>query len=355
MKRLIIIILSMVCCIGAVDLFAQQHYSMLEGNPEWVYYAYNTRLGTICDGLTFYRYYLVDRVYIGVDDGREYKELWCEILDEKGEHVKMWLENSPESYYGWGTTNPFLLSYIRESEGKVYTATYWTQYQLCDRKGKYDENNMMLLYDFDYQENDTIFSRLWDPKKGGLSEDIRQNRVIERSSITLADGSVRCFLKIDCNNKDNSYWNKIPGYYYVELIEGIGAINSYYQLINYLDWLDYFLPNSFNYSKEFYNTTRYAHLNMFAQNGKVTYIAPRKDPNAQVDESQTTFKEMPFYPGITPESVASGEYSFDSSIINSMVDSAQKDDYSRYNIGGQRINNLQRGLNIVDGKKIFVK
>ena len=88
-------------------------YSMLEGNPEWVYYAYNTRLGTICDGLTFYRYYLVDRVYIGVDDGREYKELWCEILDEKGEHVKMWLENSPESYYGWGTTNPFLLSYIR--------------------------------------------------------------------------------------------------------------------------------------------------------------------------------------------------------------------------------------------------
>ena len=330
-------------------------YSMLEGNPEWIYYAYNTRLGTICDGLTFFRYYLADNIYIGIDDGREYKELWCEILDEKGEHVKMWLEDAHYVYDNWATTNPFLISYIRESDGKVYTASHWTQYQLCDRNGEYDENNIMLLYDFNYQKNDTLFSRLWNPAMGRLSEDIRQNKVIERSSITLADGSVRSLLKIDCNNKNNSYWNKIPGYYYVELIEGIGAINSYYQLINYLDWLDYFLPNTFNYSKEFYNTTRYAHLNMFIQNGKVIYIAPRKDLNAQVDESQTTFKEMPFYPDITPESVASGEYRLDTSINNSTVDNSQKENYSLYNIGGQRISAPQKGINIVDGKKVWVK
>lgn len=326
-------------------------YSMLDGNPEWIYYAYNTRLGTICDGLTFFRYYLGDSVYIGYDDGKEYKGLWCEILDEKGEHVKMWLKDSQFVY----STNPFLLSLIEESDGKVYTASHWLQYQLCDRNGESDKDYMLLLYDFNYQKGDTLFSRLWLPTKGGLSEDIRQNKVIDRSPITLADGSVRSLLKIDCNNKDNSYWSKIPGYYYVELIEGIGAINSYYQLINYLDWLDYFLPNSFNYSKEFYNTTRYAHLNMFVQNGKVIYIAPRNDPNAQVDENHTTFKAMPFYPDITPESVASGKYSFNTSVQISKNDNSQEDYYSKYNIAGQRINTLQKGINIINGNKIMVK
>ena len=337
MKRLIIIIVSLVSFFGAEELFGQQHYSMSEGNPEWIYYLQahsdisfifrkpraNTYITYKED--CFMRVYVSDTVLI---EGKVLNKMMCEVLDING--------NKIDSSGTVLKENPFLLALFREEDNKVFggmsilDCRFTNHTPLDNEEHSSWANN--LLFDFDLEIDDTLYRTMSYYYKKDPDYCFP---VIAKQSISLCDGSKRYMT---------TYKSSSPFVKEIYSIEGIGFLNAdsspFGSLID--DRLEKIISH-------------WCHLIMFKQNDKVIYIAPRKDPNAQVDESQTTFKEMPFYPDITPESVASGEYSFDSSIINSMVDSSQKEDYSRYNIGGQRINGLQKGLNIVDGKKIYIK
>ena len=160
--------------------------------------------------------------------------------------------------------------------------------------------------------------------------------VMAKQLISLCDGSKRHLT---------TYKSISPFLKEIYSIEGIGFINAdtppFGSLID--DRISKYISH-------------WCQLIMFKQNDKVVYIAPREDPEDDGQyEGSRTFKAMPFYPDITPESVASGKYSFDTSAQMSKNDNSQEEYYSKYNLQGQRINTLQKGLNIVDGNKIMVK
>ena len=337
MKRLIIIIVSLVSFFGAEELFGQQHYSMSEGNPEWVYYLQNRsntmfRKPIANTYISFYKDDCFMRVFVAdtvIKEGKVLNKMMCEVLDINGNKI-----DPSGTLLG---ENPFLLALFREEDNKVFGGMYFLDCRFTNHTPLDNEEHSSwannLLFDFNLEVGDTLYRTMSYYYKKDPDYCFP---VMAKQLISLCDGSKRHLT---------TYKSISPFLKEIYSIEGIGFINAdtppFGSLID--DRISKYISH-------------WCQLIMFKQNDKVVYIAPREDPEDDGQyEGSRTFKAMPFYPDITPESVASGEYNFDTSIINSMVDSAQKDDYSRYNIGGQRINGLQKGLNIVDGKKIYIK
>ena len=101
-------------------------------------------------------------------------------------------------------------------------------------------------------------------------------------------------------------------------------IGNLYSLIYPSAW---FLPMEFLQNDAIYRST---HLNLFYRDGKLEYKSPDFYPD-------------PFF----PEETADG--------IEEIVNGKWSNSKSIYNLQGQRIKTLQKGLNIVDGRKVWAK
>lgn len=332
-------------------VFGQQNqFSMLEGNPEWIFYtnSQSPLLDRTFRGFRFFRYYIRDdeeeKTY--PDDGFKYKTLWCEVTDSMGNLTTSGFINLQK--YGFVEENPFIMGRVRVDGTKVYAATWMGQmYAICKDDGSTDP---LFQYDYSWQPGQTITRIAWNYQKGDYSGAKSSNDVLSRTPVQLADGTTRDLITVYICSPDNKYWRYEPGYNAIEIIDGIGCING----MHHLFWIF-----SFNQEKTIWDDWNhsyyfYSHLNCFIQNGKVVYIAPRDGLETEEEyEGSARFHTMPFYPDITPESVADGTYTMPATI--EMTHRNMSDDVSTYNLQGQRIVNLQKGIIIVDGRKVLMK
>lgn len=329
-------IVSLVCFIVSYNLSAQQHFSLSEGNPEWVYYLQN-RSNTMFrkptantyityTGDCFIRIFVTDTV---IREDKVLNKMMCEVLDTDGNRIA-----PSEVLIG---ENPFGLAIFREEDNKVFGGMCFLDCRFTNHTPLDNEEHCSwannLLFDFDLEVGDTLYRTMIYYYKKYTDYNFP---VTDKLLISLYDGSKRYMT---------TYKSVSPFFKELHSIDGIGFIDAdtppFGSLID--DRLDKY-------------ASHWCQLIMFKQNDKVVYIAPREDPEDDGQyEGSRTFKAMPFYPNITPESVASGKYSFDTSAQMSKNDNSQEEYYSKYNLQGQRINTIQKGLNIVDGNKIMVK
>ena len=139
----------------------------------------------------------------------------------------------------------------------------------------------------------------------------------------MSDGSKRIVYKLFNHDPENLRRGQQA---YVEIIDQVGCINMPKELVHYL-WEPKNISYSSSSSKVIVGTTM-----DFIQNNTIVYRAPM---NAYV--SYDFIKDF----------VPTG--------IEEIVKNEKMGNESIYNLQGQRIKTLQKGLNIIGGKKILVK
>ncbi len=334
----LIIIFSFLMCPN--ELRAQDYYDIMDGNSEWVYFlqAHTNRPGlrrmasidVYCEEDCFARIY-----FDGTDDTyTNLHLLMCEVLDLKGNKVEVSKLLAKQ--------NPFVLSRCREDADKIYGNMYVGETRFTNHtKTQYEDSDFwtnMLLIDFGLDVGDTLYVGDFNKKHKAWKA-----LVADKKTIVLNDGSQRkqTTYSLALNTSDKNTPTENDEFL---LIDGIGFINS----------VDAPFGIYYNHS----GSTELFHwwnLNCFIQNGRVVYIAPREGLEKDDEyEGSTRFRDMPFYPGITPESVADGTYTLPST-VDTLADTQSSTDESIYNLQGQKTNALQRGINIVGGKKVIVK
>ena len=340
MKQKVIITL-MLCQIQALSLFAQNEYhSMLEGNPEWVYHYMppsESRYKSNAYGQCSYPNEMYLRLYVNGDtvhlNNHTYYIVYYEGYNASGSLI--------DGHYFWYRQNPGIYTALRESDGKTFAPLYGSGMRFTKRvlvdNSKYDTNEVM-IFDNDIQKGDTVYECSYytyslDPSLGTRTE----VPIIGDTLIQVADGSMRRMLTYGCKN-DNDQLQY--------MIESIGFINP--------DNMPVFAVLEETQVHVTEDWMHYCNLLLFRQNGKVVYISPRCKDDASYEEKAMSFAPMPFYPGITPESVADGTYTWPAA-VDGIVDNKTSTGKQIYNLQGQKTNGLQRGINIVGGKKVIVK
>ena len=152
-----------------------------------------------------------------------------------------------------------------------------------------------------------------------------EREIVERTTTEMSDGSKRIVYKLFNHDPENLRRGQQA---YVEIIDQVGCINMPKELVHYL-WEPKNISYSSSSSKVIVGTTM-----DFIQNNTIVYRAPM---NAYV--SYDFIKDL--VPTGIEEIIHNAQFIMHNDAI--------------YNLQGQRINSLQKGLNIVDGKKIWVK
>jgi len=351
-KLLFILILATTSLVQATSSFAQvEHHSILDGNPIWVYYvqahkaedvpevclnqvSYGNEVYKWCANfLITYRQDCFLRFFIGdtlLYDGIVMRRIMCEALDMDGKQL------SPKVFY-FGATNPYNWDICREEGYYVYGYQYAGIPKYSKNTADFIKHTTglpkiyeSLLFDFSLDCGDSVFVfDKSDPKCDAFP-------VVSKELVTVADGSTR--YKTTYRFKTNNHENEV-------FIDGIGGINTE----NPPFGLAY---HSYPEGTIYFNRHN---LNCFIQNGKVVYIAPREGlENDEEYEGSTRFRDMPFYPDITPESVADGTYVIADDVNNIASDETAKGK-SIYNLQGQRTSRPTKGIHIIGGRKVLVK
>jgi hypothetical protein len=180
---------------------------------------------------------------------------------------------------------------------------------------------------FEELENEVVvydWNILRDGKAVKVYQDgnVTEREILERTTIEMADGSQRALYKVFNHDPENL---KKGQQAYVEIIDQIGCLNMPKELLHYL-WEPKNIAYPASSSKAIAGTV----MN-FIQNEAIVYQAP-KGKYVQYD----------FLKDLLPTGI-------------SLTTFLPKGKEALYNLQGQRINTLQKGLNIVDGNKIMVK
>lgn len=330
----------------SVSAYSQRHYTMLDGDPEWVYYAYNCGYMHIQE-FGWYRYYLSGDTIL---DGITYKKVMLDMYDADGNRVfldpKSTLSKDITYYYRypWTHTTPFLVGFLREEDDLIrgyYTESLSPKYRYQSPKDI--ERTQRFLYDFRMQVGDTI---IVDYPKFKRMDKIRP--VVDRYPITLTDGSIRDMILLHCCTSEHTLvtpWKISPGFYNYEIIEGIGCINAQNHLLDYM-YVDWRMVGMAGFINPW--APHCSHLNMFKQFGEVVYLAPEHNPTSEIDEKYNTFHPMPFYPDITPTSIKQTREDAGEAVKPGTASGT-------YNVMGQKLSAPQKGVNIIDGEKVLIK
>ncbi len=343
MRQKVLYIISM-CLIQVAALSAQdKHYSMLEGNPEWVYHfmppsesTYNSKAYALCS----YPNEMYMRLYANGDTihykNHIYNPIYFEAYDASGQLI------DGEKYILFLRKNPSPYMAMRESDGKVFAtgATSGSRFtkRVLNDGSTYDPNEVM-IFDNDIHKGDTVYECSYYAYS--LIPDLGKRTVVPIIGDTLiqvADGSMRRMLTYACKNHSKQLQY---------MVEGIGFINPDNMPL-------YAVLETHDFELYYKDRMHFCNLIMFRQNGKVVYISPRAKEDASYEEKAMSFATMPFYPGITPESVADGTYVIADEVNNIAGDETAKGK-SIYNLRGQILGGLQKGINIDGGRKVLVK
>lgn len=331
MKKIISVWIMMFVLIQT-SIMAQVHHKMLSGNPEWVYYL-QARANSQANFFIkyekdcFMHIYLEDTVK---REGQILQKMMCEVLDMDGNSI------SPKDVLF--NQNPFVLAICREDGEKILGGLGALDIRFTN-KMEYKPEGIVnswansLLFDFSLNVGDVLY--YGDEEFNPNGEYCRAYPIIEKDLTVLNDGTKRYKTTYQSNYSEmyNTYTS----------IDGIGFINAELPPFGQLHDKDFDIRvNGIR--------NHFCNLNCFIQNGKVLYIAAREGlENDDEYEGSTRFRPMPFYPDITPEGVADG--------IDGVA-SAKRDrtgEGNIYNVQGQSQDGLQRGVNIVDGRKVLVK
>lgn len=270
--------------------------SMLEGNPEWIYYNGPTWSGDMDEvirpflNIEFYRYFLDGEEEL---NGKKYKKVYSDRVK-----INYYGEVTEEDYhqYKWG---------IREEGGKIYA-----DYETCKSKFIYHEidfykpteDGEVVMYDFTLQKGDRIESY------GDRAEYVEQNPYIEVSQSgyeTIYNGEDRYYYAI---------WNE-------KNIAGIGAVNRY--LLSPI-------PHVFVSP-----TPNITQLDLFIQNGEIVYKAPE-----EATRDQGAYRPNPFYDISNSVELFMAEKNTAPSPI--------------YDLTGRRLNSLPKSGMYIQGGKVKV-
>lgn len=331
---------------GSNELRAQEHYDLMDGNPQWVYYLQANKgcndpflYIKVASMQISYSHDCFVRIYFDtpIDLLPNLTPLYCEVLDIYGNKL---------SKKNIGVDNPILLAFCRISGDKVLGGLRFVDYRFTNHsKRTYTESDFYdntLLFDYGLNVGDTLYMG-GEPERDSAKYLFP---VIDKQLWKMADGNSRYMTTYSLCEQHPSFNKELYS------IEGIGFINAVEAPFGLL----------YNDSRDLKNTLlnkrvcyHWWNLNCFIQNGKVVYIAPREGfENDEEYEGSTRFKEMPFYPDITPESVADGTYTLPAT-VDGIADNKTSKGKQIYNLQGQKTNGLQRGINIVGGKKVIVK
>ena len=309
-KKLLSVVMILLFCLY---IQAQEEVvSLLDGNPIWVYYKYSF---TYTDPLkkNLYTVYSVDGDT--VVNHKRYVKLYVDFYIYQGITTK--------EYYGESWDYNRLYALLREENNRIYEDAssfekrnwrkYYKSFELLDGE--------LVMYDFNEMSQGNDIS-LW-------KDDIKTNkRFVGYDMVSLEDGTSRPLYKY--YNYDKDMLRDTPAN--LEVIDHIGCRNMFYGLLNYFDEPEHGTrPNNTEWLGN--------RLNMFIQNGKIVYKAPAEDyiELSWIDKLIATKIEDVYAKQSQKDSIL------------------EKGLGSIYNVIGQRINGLQKGLNIVDGKKVVVK
>ena len=308
-KKLIFVVMILLSCLYCQA--QEEAISMLDGNPIWIYYRYCFG-GT--DPFEKNQYTVFSVKGDTVVNNKRYVKLYVDSYMYKGITVN--------DYYGDDHYDVGLYALLREEDDRIYAETsffekryrkYYKAFELLEEE--------LVLYDFNVMSQGNDIS-LW-------KDDIKTNkRFVGYDMVSLEDGTSRPLYKY--YNYDKDMWRDTPAN--IEVIDHIGCRNMFYGLLNYFDEPEHGTrPNNTEWLGN--------RLNMFIQNGKIVYKAPAEDyiELSWIDKLIATKIEDVYAKQSQKDSIL------------------EKGLGSIYNVIGQRINGLQRGLNIVEGKKIMVK
>ena len=326
MKLLFLLCNCLIFVICPTRLQAQQYHSMSEGNPEWIYYLQPRKnIATDASMYLAYKQPCFMRAFVGdttKKGNHVFYRLQCEFIDMEGNLMD-------SNLFFLIKSTPFTLSRFREDKGLIYGIMYIPEQRWTNRHETFDDVNWEdnILFDFTLDKDDCIYVQ---------DKNVLQYTVLDKQTIKLADDSERDITTYRCYSMNRNTYHSI---------EGIGFINAPSAPFGELMPFDQFNNKP---------TRHWWNLNCFIQNGKVVYIAPREglDDDEQC-EGSTCFRDMPFLPDITPESVASGTYTISDGLSD--VTNTKSARQSIYNLQGQKRDNLQKGINIINGQKMIIK
>ena len=310
-KKLIFVAMILLSCLY---IQAQEEVvSMLDGNPIWIYYRYCFG-GTDPFEKNLYTVYSVNGDT--VVNGKRYLKLYRDSYMYKGITGNEFYGD--DDHYDDG-----LYALLREEDDRIYAESsffkkrlWWSYYKSFEL---FDDE--LVMYDFNEMSKGNDIS-LWQ-------DDIQTSkRFVGVDMVSLEDGTSRPLYKY--YNYDKDMWRDTPAN--LEVIDHIGCRNMFYGLLNYFDEPEHGTrPNNTEWLGN--------RLNMFIQNGKIVYKAPAEDyiELSWIDKLIATKIEDVYAKQSQKDSIL------------------EKGLGSIYNVIGQRINALQKGLNIVEGQKIMLK
>ena len=298
MKRFTLITaLAAFSCLQSVNGWAQEYPTMLEGNPTWIC------LASQVDGQpTFETFYLDGDTTI---NGIQYQKLYRDWKYQNGKSI---------------LAQPVNIAALREYDGRVLAAKTFYQEMYLDLGNYYEAfeelGNEVVVYDWNVLRDGQTVKVFQD---GNTTE----REIVERTTTEMADGSMRMVYKVFNHDPENLRKGQQA---YVEIIDQMGCINMPKALVHYL-WE----PKVFVYSTSPSSAIAGTTMN-FIQNGTIVYQAPTNE-----------YVSYDFITDLVPTG------------IEEIVKNEKMGNESIYNLAGQRINLLQKGLNIIGGKKILVK
>ena len=288
-----------ILCLASANGWAQDYPTMLEGNPKWIC------LASDVDGEpTFKTFYLDGDTTI---NGKTYQKLYYE-----------WMYKNGKSVLG----HPVNIAALREYDGKVLAAKAFYQEMFLEIGNYYEafeeRSDEVVVYDWNVLREAKSVKVFQDGKT-------TEREIVERTITDMSDGSKRIVYKLFNHDPENLRRGQQA---YVEIIDQVGCINMPKELVHYL-WEPKNITYSSSLSKVIVGTTM-----DFIQNNMIVYRAPI---NAYV--SYDFIKDL--VPTGIEEIIHNAQFIMHNDAI--------------YNLQGQRINGLQKGLNIVNGKKVFVR
>lgn len=285
--------------------------SMLEGNPIWVFYKYVGFINAPYEKNAYFVYSVNGDTIV---NNKRYVKLYRDTYMYEGITVN--------EFYGDEMIDDGLEALLREDNNRIYAETSFFE----KRNRKYCKafellNDELVLYDFNEMSLGKDIS-LW---QDGVQT---SKRFVGVDIVSLEDGTSRSLYKY--YNYDKDMYRFMPAN--LEVIDHIGCRNMP------LSFLNYFLepePSARPNNTEWLGIK----LNIFIQNGKIMYKAPAED-----------YIELNWIDKLIATKIE-GVY-----VTQSQDESTHEKGWgSIYNIFGQRISLVQKGVNIVDGEKVWVK
>ena len=214
-------------------------------------------------------------------------------------------------YYEWMYKNgksvlghPVNIAALREYDGKVLAAKAFYQDMFLEFGNYYEafeeRSDEVVVYDWNVLREAKSVKVFQDGKT-------TEREIVERTITDMSDGSKRIVYKLFNHDPENLRRGQQA---YVEIIDQVGCINMPKELVHYL-W-----EPTMN----------------FIQNGTIVYQAPTNE-----------YVSYDFITDLVPTGIEAIEHS------------PLTIDHSIYNLQGLRMKQMQKGLNIVNGKKIWVK